>query len=208
MPLIHLLVAAYRRVSRIIDTGLGDILPGFLARLVFAATLSLYFLNSAMTKTGDGLFGFFQIQPAAWYQIAPQAVDAALGDIDAIGFFPWGLVVTAGTYAEYLLPMMVVFGLFTRLSALGMIGFITVRNACRCLRPQGRHCHDRLPVRSFPGFRHFRPAAVLVVRPCDSGAQGSRTVIARRPPRPARPATPAQPEPLRAGLDRNKAAHR
>jgi putative oxidoreductase len=34
----------------------------------------------------------------------------------------------AGTYAEFVLPLLVVLGLFTRLSALGMIGFVLVQS--------------------------------------------------------------------------------
>ena len=41
---------------------------------------------------------------------------------------PWTLLVYAGTYAEFILPILVVIGLFGRLSALGMIGFIVVQS--------------------------------------------------------------------------------
>ena len=44
-----------------------------------------------------------------------------------MAFFPWGLIVTMGTYAEFILPLLVVIGLFSRLAALGMIGFIAVQ---------------------------------------------------------------------------------
>lgn len=100
---------------------------GLLARFTFFAVLYLYFLNSFMTKIGDGIFGFLSVQDGAWYQIAPLAVDAAGGDIEAIPFFPWHVVVPLGTYMEFLLPLMIVLGLFTRVSAAGMIGFIAVQ---------------------------------------------------------------------------------
>ncbi|WP_420407242.1 DoxX family protein [Hoeflea sp.] len=102
-------------------------LLGLLARFAFAAVLWMYFLNSAQTKVGDGLFGFFSIQPGAYYQIAYPAVEAANGDIGAVPFFPWGLMVVLGTYAEFILPLLIVIGLFSRLAALGMIGFIAVQ---------------------------------------------------------------------------------
>ena len=35
---------------------------------------------------------------------------------------------TAGTWAEFILPLTILIGLFTRLSALGMIGFIVVQS--------------------------------------------------------------------------------
>ncbi|MBA69470.1 MAG: hypothetical protein CML30_11400 [Rhizobiales bacterium] len=100
---------------------------GLFARFVFAAVLWFYFLNSAFTKVGEGVFGFFMIAPGAYYQIALPAVEAAGGDVSQVAFFPWGLIVTLGTYAEFILPLLVVIGLFTRVAALGMIGFIAVQ---------------------------------------------------------------------------------
>lgn len=102
-------------------------LLGLIARFAFAAVLWVYFLNSANTKVGDGLLGFFSISPGAYYQIALPAVEAAGGDVDAVSFFPWGLIVAMGTYAEFILPLLIVIGLFSRLAALGMIGFISVQ---------------------------------------------------------------------------------
>ncbi|MBU4528221.1 MAG: DoxX family membrane protein [Hoeflea sp.] len=102
-------------------------LLGLIARFAFAAVLWGYFLNSAKTKVGDGLTGFFSISPGAYYQIALPAVEAAGGDVDAVAFFPWGLIVLMGTYAEFILPLLIVVGLFSRIAALGMIGFITVQ---------------------------------------------------------------------------------
>ncbi len=107
---------------------LGDSwLLGLIARFAFAAVLWGYFLNSAKTKVGDGLLGFFSISSGAYYQIALPAVEAAGGDVDAVSFFPWGLIVFMGTYAEFILPLLIVIGLFSRLAALGMIGFIAVQ---------------------------------------------------------------------------------
>ncbi len=100
---------------------------GLFARFVFAAVLWGYFLNSAGTKVGEGLTGFFMIAPGAYYQIALPAVEAAGGDVDQVAFLPWGLIVTLGTYAEFVLPLLVVIGLFTRVAALGMIVFIGVQ---------------------------------------------------------------------------------
>jgi putative oxidoreductase len=34
----------------------------------------------------------------------------------------------AGTWAEFILPLLIVIGLFTRLAALGMIGFVVVQS--------------------------------------------------------------------------------
>ncbi len=84
---------------------------GLFARFVFAAVLWGYFLSSARTKVGEGFFGFFSVSSGAYYQIALPAVEAAGGDVNAVAFIPWGLIVTLGTYAEFILPILIVFGL-------------------------------------------------------------------------------------------------
>jgi putative oxidoreductase len=104
-------------------------LIGSAARLVFAATLLLYFWNSARTKIGEGFFGFFSVSDNAYYQIALPAVEAAGGDVSQVAFLPWGLMVWAGTYAEFILPFLIVVGLATRIAALGMICFVIVQSA-------------------------------------------------------------------------------
>ncbi|WP_412049930.1 MULTISPECIES: hypothetical protein [unclassified Hoeflea] len=103
-------------------------LLGLVARFTFASVLWGYFLNSAGTKVGDGFLGFFSIQPGAYYQIALPAVEAAGGNVDAVSFFPWGLIVLLGTYAEFILPLLIIIGLFSRVAALGMMVFITVQS--------------------------------------------------------------------------------
>jgi putative oxidoreductase len=124
---INFLTDLHHRVFGFLEK-LGDSwLVGLVARFAFAAVLWFYFLNSAKTKVGDGLFGFFSISSGAYYQIALPAVEAAGGDVDAVAFFPWGLIVAMGTYAEFILPLLIVIGLFSRLAALGMIGFIAVQ---------------------------------------------------------------------------------
>lgn len=127
MSFLLYLAELHGRFFRSLDGLTANWLPGLLGRLVFLAVLYLYFLNSALTKIGDGIFGFLHVQPSAYFQIAPQAVDAALGDVDAIAFFPYGLIVYAGTYAEFILPALIVVGLFTRIAAIGMIGFVAVQ---------------------------------------------------------------------------------
>ncbi len=99
----------------------------FGARLVFALTLLVYYLNSATTKLGDGLFGVFVPSAGAFAQILPPIAEQYVYDTSAIPFFPWHLIVIAGTIAEILLPVLILIGLFTRLAALGMIGFVVVQ---------------------------------------------------------------------------------
>ena len=127
MPIITNLIRwhdrAFAMAARLTD---GWFL-GLFARFVFFAVLYFYFLNSFGTKVGAGLAGFFEIQDGAWFQIAPVAVDAAGGDVSAIPFFPWHVIVPLGTYMEFLLPLLVVTGLFTRMASFGMIGFIAVQ---------------------------------------------------------------------------------
>ncbi len=97
------------------------------ARLMFAAVLMTYYFNSALTKLGDGLFGLFLPSAGAFAQILPPIAEQYLYDTAAIPFFPWHLIVIAGTIAEILLPVLIVVGLFTRLAALGMIGFVVIQ---------------------------------------------------------------------------------
>lgn len=97
-----------------------------LARFLFAAVLLIYYWNSGLTKLGDGFLGFLFPSDGAYIQIFPKAVEAAGYDLSQLSAFHW-LVVVAGTWAEFLLPLAIVIGLFTRLAALGMIGFVVVQ---------------------------------------------------------------------------------
>lgn len=114
---------AFAIAERVADRGLA----GLVARIVFLAVLFFYFLNSWTTKLGEGAFGFLVPSDGAYYQIAPWAVEAAGGDVAQVGFVD-ALIVHAGTYAEFLLPALIVIGLFARLAALGMIGFVAVQS--------------------------------------------------------------------------------
>lgn len=100
-------------------------LLGLLARLAFAAVLLVYFLNSSLTKF-DG--GPFSVADAAYFQIVPPIVEAAGYDASQVAFIPWGAIVYLGSYAEFVLPLLIVAGLLTRLAALGMIGFVFVQS--------------------------------------------------------------------------------
>jgi putative oxidoreductase len=121
---LRALTDLYDRSVHAVTSRLDSWFLGLAARLVFAAVLLPYYLNSAMTKF-DGLFS---ISDSAYYQIALPAVDAAGGDVSAVAVFPWGLMVVFGTYGEAILPVLVVLGLFTRIAAFGMIGFILVQS--------------------------------------------------------------------------------
>ncbi len=114
-----------RLITRI--TPLGDATLPTLSRLTFAGVLFMYFWNSGLTKLGDGIFGIFSPSTGAYAQIFPKAFEATGYDTSQLNAFHWA-VVTGGTIAEFLLPVLIVLGLLTRLSALGMIGFIVVQS--------------------------------------------------------------------------------
>lgn len=97
-----------------------------LARFLFAAVLLFYYWNSGLTKLGDGFLGFLFPSDGAYIQIFPKVVESVGYDFSQLGSFHW-LVVVAGTWAEFLLPLAIVIGLFTRIAAIGMIGFIVVQ---------------------------------------------------------------------------------
>lgn len=97
------------------------------ARFTFAATLLVYFLHSGKLKLGEGFMGIFIPSSGAYFQIFPKAIEAAGYDVAALSLWHT-LVVLAGTWAEFILPVLIVVGLFTRLASLGMIGFIAVQS--------------------------------------------------------------------------------
>ncbi|KMK67908.1 DoxX family protein [Puniceibacterium sp. IMCC21224] len=105
----------------------ADGLLPLLSRLVFAATLLGYFWASGLTKLGAGPVGFLKPSLNAYAQIFPRQMEAVGYDASQLGVFHWAVVV-AGTWAEFLLPLLILVGLFTRLASLGMIGFILVQS--------------------------------------------------------------------------------
>ncbi|WP_022702926.1 DoxX family membrane protein [Pseudorhodobacter ferrugineus] len=119
-------LTAYHRVANGLD-GLGAHVLPVLARLAFAGVLLFYFWASASTKLGPGLFGFLMPSDGAYIQIFPETTEAFGYDFGQFGVFHW-VVVTTGTLAEFILPLLIVLGLFTRLAALGMIGFVAVQS--------------------------------------------------------------------------------
>ena len=124
---MNALLSIYEMLVNAVDRLTRGWFIGLFARFTFASVLYFYFLNSAKTKVGDGLLGFFTVTDNAYYQIALPAVEAAGGDVSQVAFFPWTLMVVAGTYAEFVLPLLVIFGLFTRIASVGMIAFIAVQ---------------------------------------------------------------------------------
>ncbi len=117
------MIALYDRTAHALDRSADSILPT-LARFVFAATLLFYFWNSGLTKfVGTP----FSPGVGGYAQIFPKAMEAVGFDTSQMSIFHWAVVV-AGTLAEFILPLLIVIGLFTRLAALGMIGFVIVQS--------------------------------------------------------------------------------
>lgn len=105
----------------------GDILLPLLARFVFAAVLFVYFWRSAVTKLGDGIFGFLHPSVGAYAQMFPKQMEAVSYDITQLPTL-YGVLAVVGTWTEFVLPVLIVIGLCTRLAALGMIGFVVVQS--------------------------------------------------------------------------------
>ncbi|GAB5432249.1 MAG: hypothetical protein EpisKO_42420 [Epibacterium sp.] len=120
------LISLHNAVFNLVER-LGDWLMPLFARFTFAAVLLLYYWNSGLTKLGDGLFGLFSPSIGAYSQIFPKQLEAVGYDVSQFGLLQW-VVVMAGTYAEFLLPLLIVIGLATRIASLGMIGFVLVQS--------------------------------------------------------------------------------
>lgn len=125
---IGLIVRLHHGVFSAVERATAGWFTGFAARFAFASVLLLYYLNSGWQKLGDGIFGFLSPSLGAYASILPPIMDQYGGDISAIPFFPWHLIVLLGTWTEILLPIMIVIGLFSRIAALGMIFFVIVQS--------------------------------------------------------------------------------
>lgn len=126
MSIVNLVKGLHDNVFGALESLAGTWFLGLAARLVFSSVLLVFFVNSAMTKLGSGFPDMFIPAVGAYAQILPTIAEAAGYDPKNIGLFPWKLIVLAGTYAEFLLPIMLLIGLFTRFTALSLIGFIVV----------------------------------------------------------------------------------
>jgi putative oxidoreductase len=119
-------VSLYDAVFDLIER-IGDWALPLMARFVIAATLLFYYWNSGLTKVGDGPLGIFNPSAGAYMQIFPRQMEAVSYDASQLSNLHW-LVVVCGTWAEFLLPALIVLGLLTRVAALGMIGFVVMQS--------------------------------------------------------------------------------
>ncbi len=122
---MNAILTGYRTSVRLIEA--TDWLLPTLARLAFASVLLIYFWNSGLTKLGEGISGLWTPSAGAYAQIFPRAFEAVGYDTDAFGFYHHAVVV-AGTWAEFVLPALILVGLMTRIAAFAMIGFIVVQS--------------------------------------------------------------------------------
>ncbi|WP_338180042.1 DoxX family protein [Thalassospira tepidiphila] len=120
--MMHNVIGGYARLETKMDALGGRDVIGIASRGLFVLLLLPYYVNSALTKI-DGV----GLSAGAFAQILPPIAEQYLYDTAAIPFFPWHLIVWAGTLGEFVLPILIVAGLFTRLAALGMIGFVVVQ---------------------------------------------------------------------------------
>lgn len=120
---MNFVIAGYHRLSSALERQSSVILPT-LARLIFAGVLCAYFWASGKTKLGDSLFS---LSDGAFAQIFPKAFEAAGYDSSLLGLHHQ-VVAMAGTFAEFLLPLLIIIGFLTRLAAIGMIGFVIVQS--------------------------------------------------------------------------------
>jgi putative oxidoreductase len=123
---MNTLIALHNAVFDFFDRASGFLLPT-LARFAFAAVLMMYFWKSALTKVGDGILGLIFPSDGAYVQIFPKAMEAVGYDSSQLGVFHW-IVALAGMWAEFILPLLILIGLLSRLAAIGMIGFVVVQS--------------------------------------------------------------------------------
>lgn len=124
--MITTLKALYEAVFGVIQSITEDWLLGLAARLMFSSVLMLYFLNSALTKVGSGFPGSLIVDGNTYAQMFPKLFESVGYDASKIEFIPYGIIAYAGTYGEFILPVLILVGLFTRAAALGFIAFIGV----------------------------------------------------------------------------------
>lgn len=120
------LINLYLRLAHLIEYRIGAALMPTLARFVFAALFALYYWKSAITKLGGDISGLWQPSVNAFAQIFPKGGEAAGYDISQATAFQ-KIAILAGTWAEFVLPALILIGLFTRFAALGMVGFVVVQ---------------------------------------------------------------------------------
>ncbi len=122
---MNLIYSTYQAILLRLDESRLPWLTPSLARFAFAAVLLWFFWNSALTKLGDGFFGFLNPSAGAYAGILPWRAEAVGFDVSRYNFFDTAIVLF-GMWAEFILPLLIVVGLFTRAASLAMIGYVGV----------------------------------------------------------------------------------
>jgi putative oxidoreductase len=102
---------AYRRAIALLDSSLVQSLLLLFVRVVFAGI----FWRSGETKVVAG----------TWFQITPETYDLFSTDFSGVPLPPH-LAANLSNTAEHILPLLLVVGLATRFSALGLLGMTLV----------------------------------------------------------------------------------
>ena len=119
----------FRSINNEILTKIETFLPllPLLARGLFATSLLVYFWTAGVNKLGPGAFGFLHPAPGAYIQILSKSMQLVNYDPDQLS--TWlRTVLLVGTWAEFILPALIILGLTTCLAALGMVGFISLQS--------------------------------------------------------------------------------
>lgn len=124
--MIQMLSNLYQGIFETIQAILEDWFLGLAARLMFSSVLFWYFINSALTKVGSGFPGSLIVEGNTYAQMFPKLFESVGYDASKVAFIPYGVIAYAGTYAEFILPVLILVGWFTRAAAAGFIGFIAV----------------------------------------------------------------------------------
>lgn len=129
-----MMIGLHNAVFAALQRNLENWMLGLLARLTFASVLLFYFWHSGTRKleafqrgAEGGLLEHFTVSGNVFGQMAPKAFEAVTYDASALGT-PYWIMAYSGTYAEFLLPLMIVIGFMTRIAAAGMIVFVIVQS--------------------------------------------------------------------------------
>ena len=124
--MISFLMGLYQGFFGLLERITNGWFMGLAARLAFSSVLMIYFLNAAQLKVGSGFPAMFIPKGGAYAQMFPALAKSVRYNVDKIDVFPYQIIVFFGTYMEFILPVLILVGLFTRAASLAFIVFIGV----------------------------------------------------------------------------------
>jgi putative oxidoreductase len=104
-----------------IEAMLASWLPALFARLAFGVVLAGYYWQSALGRFAEGLAAPLRLNEAAYAEVLPLVAQAHAAVGDPVPTLPWALVVALVSWAEIILPGLILVGLATRVAALAMV---------------------------------------------------------------------------------------